>query len=425
MSAVKFCLYFVLYSKDSRQKCNGTWHLMRTIPPKFIIFAGNALSQALWTGAYGLTDWDGDIQDGLSCGQDKIMDTRFFLDMLSADSTSGKEGEFADIMAGRLSGPGRKVVTSEVGDGTKNVLVSWGDPKVFFCTHLDTVPPYIAPSCAPGPDGNLLFRGRGTCDAKGQIAAMYQACLELEARGLDGFALLLLAGEETGSYGAKAFSAGHPGGDWVIVGEPTDNCMVSASKGTKAFEVTFSGKAFHSGYPEYGTSAVMMFNRFVNALGAVRFPEDPVLGKTTWNIGRLVSDNPQNILSDRLTCRIYFRTTFASDAMAGEAMEGAASEVMSAFPSSHDGDVAVHVKALGGDVPSRYETFPGFETKTVAFGSDAPHLKKFRHKILCGPGSILVAHTADENILSDEIEKGALNYVRMFLHISSLHEEKA
>ena len=69
------------------------------------------------------------------------MDTHLFLEMLGIDSTSGKEGELADLMAGRLSGPGRRVETFEVGDGTRNVLVSWGEPEVFFCTHLDTVPP--------------------------------------------------------------------------------------------------------------------------------------------------------------------------------------------------------------------------------------------------------------------------------------------
>ena len=229
------------------------------------------------------------------------MDTHLFLEMLGIDSTSGKEGELADMMAGRLSGPGRRVETFEVGDGTRNVLVSWGEPEVFFCTHLDTVPPYIPPYSVTVPsakltcfsaedrhcaekatenkeDGEIMFRGRGTCDAKGQIAAMYGACIELERRGRTGFALLLLAGEETGSFGAKAFSQQHPGGDWVIVGEPTDNCMVSASKGTKAFEVEFCGKPFHSGYPQHGVSAVMMFNDFVNALRDTDFPDDDILG---------------------------------------------------------------------------------------------------------------------------------------------------
>ena len=236
-----------------------------------------------------------------------MMDIRLFSEILNIDSTSGKEGELVDFLYERLRTDRNEVVRFE---DQQNLLFSWGEPKVVFCTHLDTVPPYIPPVFE---DDRVC--GRGTCDAKGQIFAMWEACKALESKGYDGFGLLLLTGEETGSYGAKAFRDQHPGAEWVIVGEPTDNCMASAAKGTKAFEVTFEGKAFHSGYPEYGVSAIELFNDFVNALRSIRFPLDEVLGETTWNIGKLSSDNPQNILSEKLTCRVYFRTTFESDEM--------------------------------------------------------------------------------------------------------------
>ena len=168
------------------------------------------------------------------------MDLDFFHRILSVDSTSGKEAELADMLAVELSAPGRRTDVFEVGDGTRNLLVSWGEPKVVFCTHLDTVPPYISPEFSESK-----VTGRGSSDAKGQIFAMYEACKVLESKGHTDFGLLLLAGEETGSFGAKAFSAmaAETGKtwDWVIVGEPTDNCMASAAKGTKSFEVTFTG----------------------------------------------------------------------------------------------------------------------------------------------------------------------------------------
>ena len=61
-----------------------------------------------------------------------------------------------------------------------------------------------------------------------------------------------------------------------------------------------------------------------------------------------------------------------------------------------------------------YLTLEGFETTTVSFGSDAPQLSNFRHRILCGPGSILVAHTQDEFIRVSDIREAAANYVRIF-----------
>ena len=360
------------------------------------------------------------------------MDIELFLQMLNIDSTSGKEAEFADFLADKLEGPGRQVDTFDVGDGTKNLLVSWGTPKVVFCTHLDTVPPYISPSVQ-----SESFFGRGTCDAKGQIFAMYEACKALEAKRCSDFGLLLLSGEETGSFGAKAFNSMSvkpfsTEDAWLIVGEPTDNCMATAAKGTKSFEITFEGKPCHSGYPENGESAILYFNDFMNALRSIVFPMDDLLGATTWNMGKLVSDNPQNILSGALTCRVYFRTTFESDEMVCNVMKniaGPQARLRFGKRTVQDGsDIvakevapwqkAMSVKAFGGDSPSKFEVLDGFETKPVAFGSDAPQLGCFRNKILCGPGSILTAHRPDERITLQELETAADNYVRMYMELS-------
>lgn len=344
------------------------------------------------------------------------MDIGLFMEMLEIDSTSSKEAGFSSFLAERFCCGGNTLSRFDVGDGTENILFSWGKPDIVFCSHLDTVPPYIPPvmlrdmSARIGGDagveefpckGEILIKGRGSCDAKGQIFSMYTACRQLEEMGESGFGLLLLSGEETGSFGAKDFRKVHEGGRVVIVGEPTDNMMVSASKGTKSFEVTLKGKSFHSGYPEYGRSAVDAFADFLDRLRDTAFPEDPLLGRTTWNIGRLVSDNPQNVLSDSLKFRIYFRTTFASDAFVTD------------FMCSCKGPWT-EVEAFGGDTPSRYLTLDGLASKTVAFGSDAPQLSNFREKILCGPGSILVAHRPVEFILAGDLEKAAANYVEMF-----------
>lgn len=375
------------------------------------------------------------------------MDNMLYIDMLNIDSTSGRERSLSDFLAERFSTGANKVerfdvetMSADVPEGCalpQNLLISWGKPKVLFCTHLDTVPPYIPPTVEYLSDGTTIkaVKGRGTCDAKGQVFAMWEACKALEAKGYDGFGLLLLAGEETGSFGAKAYREMETDAQWVIVGEPTDNCMATAAKGTKSFEVTFTGKAFHSGYPEYGRSAIEMFNDFMNALRSIRFPYDEILGETTFNIGKLTSDNPQNILSPELTCRIYFRTTFESDEIVCNVMKNIAGEdakLRFGRRRVQDGsdivakDVApwqasMSVKAFGGDSPTRFETFEGFDTKPVSFGSDAPQLKNIPNKILYGPGSILVAHRPDEHILISDLEEAIDNYIRIFEHIKQTY----
>ncbi len=319
------------------------------------------------------------------------MNWNLFKDMLAIDSTSGKERKMAQWLLEHLEAPSKQ--SFEVGDGTLNLLLSWGKPQVVFCTHMDTVPPYIEPSLE-----KEIVKGRGSCDAKGQIFAMYTACKELEASGCTNFGLLLLAGEETGSWGAKAFSKTGFKAPFLIVGEPTENKMVSASKGTLSYDLKFTGKAFHSGYPQYGVSAVDLFNDFYNKLKAIDWGVDPELGETTWNIGLVHSDNPQNILAPELTCRLYFRTTFVSHQAVQKWMAAAAPVT----------------DFRGGDVPAHYVTLPGFESAPVAFGSDAPHLTGFGHKIICGPGSIRFAHRDDEHILIKDLENAVDIYKRLY-----------
>ena len=329
------------------------------------------------------------------------MDLGFFKELLSIDSTSGKERKVAEWLAGRLPGmfpaanqPVLRV--DEVGDGTLNLLLTWGTPRIVFCSHLDTVPPYIPPTFADD-----VIKGRGSCDAKGQVFAIVEACKRLAEEGKTDFGMLLLAGEETGSWGAKAFAKTDFKAEYLVVGEPTDNCMVSASKGTKSFDLKFTGEPFHSGYPQYGVSAVDLFVEFVNALKAKDFGMDPVLGETTWNIGLVHSDNPQNILSPELTCRLYFRTTFVSD-----------EAVCKWMAEAQSGRLAV--TARGGDTPARYWTVEGLPAKSVAFGSDAPHLKNYTHKAICGPGSITVAHRDDECVRVADLATAVEQYIALY-----------
>ena len=391
------------------------------------------------------------------------MDFQFFQELLSIDSTSGKERKVAEWLAERLPGmfPAANqpvLLAEEVGDGTLNLLLTWGTPRIVFCSHLDTVPPYIEPIFPEGvflsepvatlghirgrgpslmggvakrrfgeghPLRETVIKGRGSCDAKGQVFAIVEACKRLADEGKTDFGMLLLAGEETGSWGAKAFAKTDFRAEYLVVGEPTDNCMVSASKGTKSFDLKFTGEPFHSGYPEHGVSAVELFVDFVNALKAKDFGMDPVLGETTWNIGLLHSDNPQNILSPELTCRLYFRTTFVSDEAVCQWMEEAPGllkdgrsepAMTSSVIPGLTGNLAVTPR--GGDTPARYWTVEGLPSKSVAFGSDAPHLKNFTHKAICGPGSITVAHRDDECVRVADLATAVEQYLAIYRSVT-------
>ena len=90
------------------------------------------------------------------------MDWGFFQDFLSIESTSGKERKVAEWLAERLPGmfPAAnrpELRAEEVGDGTLNLLLTWGAPRIVFCSHLD-LPLLMTKSLKEG--GVATRRGR-------------------------------------------------------------------------------------------------------------------------------------------------------------------------------------------------------------------------------------------------------------------------
>ena len=107
--------------------------------------------------------------------------------IMKIDSTSGKEVELARHIAENFRAPGADLEIQDVGDGSINLFYKWGSPEIVFCTHLDTVPPYIPPLIENG-----RMSGRGACDAKGQIITAWNVCAELFMEGENNFGLLLV-----------------------------------------------------------------------------------------------------------------------------------------------------------------------------------------------------------------------------------------
>ncbi len=117
--------------------------------------------------------------------------TRRLVDIESITPNEGAVGEFLFAELGRR---GFDVSKMPVEGARNNVLATWPGhprPEVVFSTHMDTVPPFI-----PSSEDDARILGRGSCDAKGIIAAEIVAAEKL--RAADVFVgLLFLVGEET------------------------------------------------------------------------------------------------------------------------------------------------------------------------------------------------------------------------------------
>jgi len=123
-------------------------------------------------------------------------------------------------------------------------------PDVVLSTHMDTVPPFFG--CT---EDDEFLHGRGTCDAKGIIAAQVAAADRLRNAGVK-VGLLFVVGEERDSAGAQIANLNPKGSKFLINGEPTDNRLALATKGALRVELRCSGRMAHSAYPELGESAI-------------------------------------------------------------------------------------------------------------------------------------------------------------------------
>ena len=251
-------------------------------------------------------------------------------------------------------------------------------PEIFFSTHMDTVPPFIASS----EDDQRIY-GRGACDAKGIIAAQILAAEKLRAEGVF-VGLLFLVGEERDSIGAKAANEQPLGARFMINGEPTENKLALASKGALHVELVARGKMAHSAYPELGESAIDKLVEALHRLHEMKLPEDPRLGPCTKNVGSIQGGRAPNVISDFAKADLFYRLIGPADVLRREITEtvGALAEVR-----------------FTRETPfMRLRTLDGLPTMVAAFTTDIPSLTNWGEPLLLGPGSIHVAHTEGEHV---------------------------
>ncbi|HEX3644032.1 MAG TPA: M20/M25/M40 family metallo-hydrolase [Vicinamibacterales bacterium] len=319
--------------------------------------------------------------------------------LVDIDSTTGGEGPCGRWLADYLRGRGWSVEEQRV-DGTRfNVLARHPAPRlapaVVFSTHFDCVPSFF-PSHV---EGDRLF-GRGACDAKGILAAQVSAAEQLRHDGESRIGLAFVVGEERGSDGARVANAAAAGSGarFLINGEPTDNRLGLATRGILRLKLRASGRAAHSSFPELGDSAIDKLIDALVELRAIALPSDPVLGRTHYTVGLISGGLAPNVVSPSAEAEVMFRTT------------SEAAEVRRAMAPLERRVAIEHVLEVP---PVRLKTVPGFEAAVFPYTTDIPFLSAWGEPLLFGPGSIHVAHTADEWVSITELTAAAGHYVTL------------
>jgi acetylornithine deacetylase len=319
--------------------------------------------------------------------------------LVDIESTTNHEKNVGDYLFAQLSalatGYNGRIERIPAEANRDNIFASWGEPVVTLSTHMDTVPPFFGSR----EDGEFIW-GRGSCDAKGIIAAMVAAAEKILAAGTRNLGLLFVVGEERNSAGAIAAAATPRGSRFLINGEPTENRLALGSKGALRYEITAHGKLAHSAYPELGHSAIHTLLDVLNDIRRIPLPEDELLGRSTLNIGTIEGGRAPNVVADQAEAEIMFRTV--SDP----------TKIREAVSTAVEGRaVALEVLYTPALQLAKFDALP---TTVVAFTTDIPSFAgTWGQPFLIGPGSIHLAHTAEERIPKKELLEAVDIYARM------------
>lgn len=325
---------------------------------------------------------------------DAVTLTRQLVDI---ESITGNEAPVGNYLYGELCRLGYQARKMPVEADRFNVYATspeQPEPAIVFSTHMDTVPPFI-----PSSDDAGRIYGRGSCDAKGIIAAQVAAAERLRQQKIH-VGLLFVVGEERDSLGA------HVANDYaartcrfLVNGEPTENRIALASKGTLRVEITASGRMAHSAYPELGDSAI---DKLIAALGRVRampLPSDPEIGACTLNIGLIEGGRAPNVIPDYAHADLLYRLIGPSPELRRQIVATAGDQVQVTFPL---------------ELPFvRLRTVDGLPSMIAAFTTDIPKLTNWGEPLLIGPGSIHVAHTDGEYIEKQQLHEAIDLYCRI------------
>ncbi|MBC8353222.1 MAG: M20 family metallopeptidase [Planctomycetes bacterium] len=333
----------------------------------------------------------------------------------------------------------------EVAPKRSNIVarLDGNDQVIVFEAHQDTVPVngMTIPPWEPNVRDGRIY-GRGSCDIKGGMAAMLTAVSRLAEDRPAGMPTIVMAcsvNEEHGYSGATNMASLWDKGestivlrkpDAVIVAEPTLLNVVVAHKGVVRWHIHTAGRACHSSTPHLGDNAIYHMARVLQHLEeyardvAPTLGEHRLLGGPTISVGIVSGGISVNTVPDACVIEIDRRVLPGEDPLAARqhVIDYLAAKLDESVPVTHDdpyiasggladgtnAELAATVSRVASDQDS-----PG-ELIGVPYGTDGPAFDAIGcPTIVFGPGSIEQAHTKDEWLAIEQLEKAVEVYYQI------------
>lgn len=340
----------------------------------------------------------------------------------------------ADYIADRCETAGMRVERYESEPGKCNVVCTAGPmtepteskgrgsarPGVVLSGHMDVVPvvgqPWTSDPFTLTPRGDNLH-GRGACDMKAFLAAIVHALPKLPLKHLKHELVFAFThDEETGCNGSRLLvdqllAEGRALPTSCLIGEPTSLGIFRMHPGHAVVRITCRGQAAHSSKPDLGRSAILLAGRVLGALERLAADwrttsADPVLAAllerpfVVLNVGTIHGGNAINIVPDRCVIDVGFRP------LPGMIVDDLVRELTERVTEVHSRDVEVELQRVTPAMLTPEGTalegvLRGFsrapQIGAAAFATDGGNLERLGlNTLVFGPGSIDVAHKADE-----------------------------
>jgi acetylornithine deacetylase len=345
------------------------------------------------------------------------------------------EQRMAALLRARAHAHGLKITKQHVVSGRSNLIVTLkprarkASLRILLAPHLDTVNALDPSQFRPRIKNGRLY-GRGACDTKGSVAAMFSALIEVATTGRLASTEIIfvgLADEENGQTGSRTLAKSGIKADLAIVGEPTQLQVFTAHKGSIWLRMETRGKAAHGSRPDLGDNAVHSMARVVDLLESkyrrlLISRKHGLLGHATVSVGSIQGGTQANIVPDRCEILVDRRT------LPGETQAGVERE-MNLFLKANRAQAAILNDKLEPCLP--LETNPALplvqsflgcvgqkKPAGAAYFTDAGVLAAGGiPSVVFGPGDIAQAHTVDEWVSLAAVERAKDLLVKFLLSL--------
>ncbi len=380
---------------------------------------------------------------------------RLCSDLIRAKSYSGKEAEAAAVVRQAMERLGYdEIITDRLGNVIGCLHGKRSGPKILLDGHIDTVPVEDASKWSFDPFGGEITAdcvlGRGATDMKGAVAAMICGAAYF-AQDRDFAGDVYVAGvvyEELFEGVAPREISRRVQPDYVVIGEATELNLKIGQRGRGELVVETFGKPAHSANPEKGVNAVRLMRRLLDAMDTIPVREHPALGKGIRELTDIISAPypGASVVPERCAA------TFDCRLLTGDTPESVLAPVQALIVQLQAADPdfraaarfrSQSLRCYTGDEISAERFFPAWEYPAdapfvrAAFAAIAPLAPKLTYYSFCtngshyageagiptvgfGPSIESLAHTVDEYVTIDQLEKSAWGYSSLCRALSEL-----